>query len=103
MHNLKYSAAEINTLRHLFKKESLATIARRLGRSEGSVANKAKELGLSKQSLWTPHEIGVLIEYLPVRGAEFVSRLIGKPISAIIIKAHQLGIVRRTEGGTNGQ
>lgn len=100
MQNLKYSPSEINTIRRLYKTEPLATIARRLGRTQQSVQNKARELGLAKEANWTPHELAILETYYPVRGADFVSKLIGRPTAAVFLKALKLGLSHR---GTNGQ
>jgi hypothetical protein len=47
-----WTPSEINTLKKIYRTNSNVTIAKRLGRSEGSVQYKASSLGLRKSAAY---------------------------------------------------
>lgn len=62
-------------------------------RSEASISNRVRRLGLKKIIPWTNDELLILVDYYPSEGKNICSRLPGKSYDQIRHKAKQLGIV----------
>ena len=87
----KWAAAETDFLKTHHSTMTMSMIAQRLGRTLGSVLNKASELNLRKTSPWTASEIHNL-KMLRASGLSIlkISMIIGRSELAVMKKISRL-------------
>jgi hypothetical protein len=92
-----YSVAEIQYIennRHLSNPE----LAKLMGRTAQGLALKRRRLGLAPpNSAWTDKEIKYLLKHYANKEKKKIATHLNRPATAIISKAYELGITRRTD------
>lgn len=96
-----WSAEHTELVRTEYGRRDPALIACAVGRSASAVRNKAASLGLRTGSHrpWTTHELKVLRELYPTRGAIEVAMKLGRSDVSVYQRAKELGVpgVRRAK------
>lgn len=91
----RWSAEEVQQLRHLFPTVGLTGLARELGRSKHGVKQMARALGLKKPApgrSWTEAEVALLRRLFPSLGAEETAQALGRTRTSVMAMAYSLGL-----------
>lgn len=78
-----------------YQSKTAKEIGEFVGRSEGAVARKARDMGLSKRRGWTKEQEQYLIDNYQHMFYDDISRVLGKSNAAIRKKAFSLRLIKR--------
>jgi group I intron endonuclease len=87
----RWQSSYDDILRERYAVDGPRTIAKELGVSKGTVENRAKALGLTKEH-WTQEADAVIKAGYSTDGAAAVAKVLGLPLSAVYHRARRLGI-----------
>ena len=90
-----WSQSADDILRNSYGKESIASIANRVGRTEVAVAGRASKLGLRTRSFWTPKDIQYLRKWYRKKSAVELAKLMSRDVFSVRAKAKRLELTKR--------
>lgn len=93
----QWTEEEIQFLKDNIKTMSYAEMAEHLGRTVGSVKNKADKTKIFKGRFWTDEEVAFLEDNVGLKTFTFIAEKLGRTVPAVHNKACELGIGRPLE------
>ncbi len=96
-----WSAEELKLLKKLYPRTRTKDIADKMGRSLTGIRYKAKELQLKKvdqriAKSWSKNDVKLLKKLYPIKSRQEVAAQLGRSLSAVMNKAHQVGLKKTT-------
>ncbi len=91
-----YSTEDVKLIKQCYGRESVAALARHLGRTPDAIHAKASKLGIGRRRgrLWGAKDDAVLRELYPQHGAKCVAEKLFRSVDAVKHRARKLGVRR---------
>jgi len=97
--NKTWTPEEEQYIRDHWRTQTEVEMAFELGRSEGAVRNKRRELRCSTQKIWLPEEIEYLEEHWGSVSIPGIAKHLGRTVNAIKVRAGKMGLGGMLDAG----